>query len=159
MNKAFVREGDAPPPRCPDRVGCGQPGLPVPPETIAAQLSADEAARFTSDAYYCPNPACAVGYYDAWGGHVPVTALARVTAPKDPGGAICACLGIAAADVVAEAKAGGKDLVVRIIAHARGAEARCATASPAGRSCEREVRRVYGNARQGSTGSSGDEQT
>lgn len=143
MNKAFVREGDAPPPRCPERVGCGQPGLPVPPETIAAQLPAAEAARFTSDAYYCPNPACGVGYYDAWGGHVPVTALARVTAPKDPGGAICACLGILAADVVAEAKAGGKELVVRIIAHARGAEARCLTASPAGRSCEREVRRVH----------------
>lgn len=145
MNKAFVRESDAPPPRCPERVGCGQPGLPVPAETRQALLDPIDAARLAPEAFYCPNPACAVAYFDAWGGVVDRDSLRERTWPKDPDGLVCGCLRLTVADLVADARAGRRETVLAVIAVARSAEARCGRCMPDGRSCEREVRRLFQN--------------
>lgn len=143
MNKAFVRESDAPPPRCPGRDGCGQQGIPVLPDTLSALLPAASAALLASEAFYCPNPACRVAYFDAWGGLIKRDALGVRAWPKEPQGLVCACLGVSVAELVAEARAGKREAVLRIIAAARCADARCSVTMPDGRSCEREVRRLF----------------
>ena len=143
MNKAFVRESDAPPPRCPNRRGCGTVGIAVTPAALAAHTDAGGRKSLTSDAFYCPNQDCAVAYFDAWGGVVPVEAARGLPYPKHPDGPVCACLDIGAGRVVAEARAGDKTTVARIIAHSKGADASCATTMADGRSCERAVRRLF----------------
>jgi len=143
MNKAFMKEPEAPPPRCPTPKGCGALGTPVGPATLAAQLSPEEIATFSSAVFYCINPGCPVGYFDDWGNAVPADSLRAGAWPKDPEAPICCCLGITADRVIEEALDGCRDTVLRIIEHARQEDATCETASPEGCSCEKRVRRLF----------------
>lgn len=143
MNKAFVKEPEQGDPRCPAPRGCGGPGVAVGRRTLDAQLARDVAATLGDGAYYCANPACDVAYFDAVEKTVTVDALRVVPYPKDPAGPICPCLGIGEAEIRAEATAGCRDRVREILAAADGPTARCLTASPTGRSCATEVRRLF----------------
>ena len=97
----------------------------------------------TPDAHVCWGPACGVGYFDAWSRSVPAAVLKSPAYPKAPDAPVCACLGVSAAALTAQARAGERDIVLRILAHIRGGQAACAHRSPDGESCERRVRRLF----------------
>ena len=148
MNKAFVREPDEPPPRCPSPPGCGTSGEPISRETLDAQLSRADADRFPSGAFWCATPGCPIAYFDGWGTEVTAEALSGVPYPKNPGGLACSCLGIPPARILEEAREDKRDAVLRIIAHARSDAAECVRKSPEGRSCERVVRQLFMQSRR-----------
>jgi len=143
MNKAFMKEPDAPKPACPMPKGCGSPGVPVSTATVAAQLSPEAAQEFSSDVFYCANPGCPVGYFDQWGHVVPAEDLRTSAWPKDPDAPICSCLGVTADRIIEDALEGNRDTVLRIIEEARKEDAACETRSPEGCSCETRVRRLF----------------
>lgn len=146
MSRAFVKEAEAPEPHCPERLGCGGAGIPVGPVTLAAQLPAERAATLMHDAFWCPNPQCDVAYFDASGGVVYAAEARHRGWPKDPAAAVCACFGIDEARIMAWARAPGapdKAAMRALLARIAGPDARCATCSPDGRSCETAVRRVF----------------
>jgi hypothetical protein len=111
--------------------------------TLAAALPGEAGASLGTEVFYCPNPACPVAYYDAWGNTVPAASLERPAYPKDSGGPVCSCLGIGAEEIAAEAGKGLKDLLLRILEHIRTGEAACERRAPDGRSCERTARRLF----------------
>lgn len=126
--------------RCP---GCGGPGEEVGRPTLEAQLAPEALAVFKSEAHYCADPACGVGYFGAWGASVPREKLRSTAYPKNPDGPICPCFGLTAAEVTADAAAGRKDRVKALLERARGPEARCAEKSPDGRCCAALVSRLF----------------
>lgn len=140
MNKAFMREPEAPVPTCPE---CGVQGTRVERETLVAQIGEERARQLTSDAHFCWNAVCAVGYFDAWSGRVLADALASPAYPKSPDAPICACMDVSAATIAGDARARSRDTVLRILAHIRSGEAACALRSPDGQTCERRVRRLF----------------
>ncbi len=140
MNKAFMKDPEAPAPTCPK---CGARGVRVERETLVAQIGEERARAFTSDAHFCWTAACPVGYFDAWSTTVPAEALVSPAFPKSADAPVCTCLGVVADAVAAESRAGVRDTVLRIIAHIRSGEAACALRSPDGQSCERRVRRLF----------------
>lgn len=140
MNKAFTKDPEAVAPTCP---GCGTAGSPVERETVMAQVGGERAAIFASEVFFCWNPACATGYFDAWSAAVAVAELASPAYPKVPHAPVCPCLGVTADAIAAEAQAGRRDTVLRIIEHIRGRSAGCAGKSPDGQPCERRVRRLH----------------
>jgi hypothetical protein len=139
MNKAFTREPEPAEPRC----ACGAIGVQVTRKTLLAQLPGDLARAFSESAYYCQNPRCAVGYFDAWGTQAPASVLRRPSYPKDPAAPLCSCFGITAEAIREEAEAGRKDLVRDLVSRAGSKEARCETEAPCGSSCVVEARRVF----------------
>jgi hypothetical protein len=141
MNKAFMKEPETPVPTCPE---CGARGTRVERETLVAQIGEERARPFTSDAHFCWSPACPVGYFDAWSGRVPAEALTSPAYPTPPAARVGGCGGGAAAPIAGEARAGSRDAVLRILGHIRGGESACALRSPDGQSCERRVRRLFG---------------
>lgn len=143
MNKAFVREADQPEPSCPAPRGCGATGATVPLEALRAQLSPEDAARFPDGAFYCATATCPVAFFDRYGALVEVAALRDVPYPKDPEGVVCACLGIRAAQLEDEARAGRRDAIRAIVEAARSDPARCADTAVSGRPCEVEARRLF----------------
>ena len=140
MNKAFMKEPEAPAPTCPE---CGARGTQVERETLVAQIGEERTSLFTSDAHFCWSATCPVGYFDAWSGRVPADALASPAYPKRPDAPVCVCLDVAAATIAGEARAGSRDTVLRILEHIRGGESACALRSPDGQTCERRVRRLF----------------
>jgi len=140
VSRAFMKESEPGELRCP---GCGGPGEEVGRPTLEAQLSPEELAALKGAAYYCADPACAVGYFGAWGAAVPREKLRSAAYPKFPEGPICPCFGMTAAEVVADARDGRKDRVRALLERARGPEARCAEKSPDGRCCETHVSRLF----------------
>ncbi len=54
---------------------------------------------------------------------------------KDPGGLLCPCFGVKAADIVEDARAGRKERIKDLKERAGGPEARCLTACPDGQPC------------------------
>lgn len=143
MNKAFVKDPEPSDPRCPRPRGCDGLGIPVGRLTLNAQLPAAVAASLADAAYFCPNPACDVAYFDVYEKTVAVSALRRSIYPKDPSAPICACLGVTEAEIREQAAAGCRDCVRRVLAAAEGPDARCLTESPSGTSCATEVRRLF----------------
>ena len=143
MSKAFTREPEPEGPRCPVPEGCGGVGVQVSRKTLLAQLPENVARGFAGSAYYCGNPHCQVGYFDAWGTQVPASLLLRPSSPKNPTAPLCSCFGITADAIREEAEAGRKDLMRNLVTRVESDEARCETQAPCGRSCLVEARKVF----------------
>lgn len=143
MNKAFVRDPDPPDPCCPERDGCGAVGIPVEVETLRAQLPEDAQGVLQGSAFYCPNPACDVAYFDALGATVPLDHLASPAWPKPSTAPLCNCLGVSAEEIVEEAQRGARDRIRRLVAEADQGAHRCARCMPSGRPCVTEARRLF----------------
>ncbi len=135
-----MREAEPTEPVCP---GCGTAGEPVGAATLEAQLAADVRAPLGDRAYYCVASGCRTAYFNGWGASVAVERVASPAWPKDPAAPICPCFGIAAADVIADARDGRKDRVKSLVDRSQGPEARCAARCPDGRSCLPRVLRLF----------------
>src|SRR5687767_9338283 len=86
VSRAFMKEPEPGEPRCPKCAGLGEPvGLP----TLEAHLAADVRAPLGATAFYCPDPACAVAYFNGWGTSVPREKLTSTAYPKDPEAPVC----------------------------------------------------------------------
>jgi hypothetical protein len=140
MSRAFIKEGDAPEPRCPS---CGTQGEAVGPATLDAQLSPADRKALGDRAYYCANPGCSTAYFSAWDAVIPQNRLKSRAWPKDPQAPICPCFGLSAADVIADARAGRKNRVLEIREEADAPDARCPGLAPDGRSCMTSVMRLF----------------
>jgi len=143
MNKAFTKESDDPTDRCPTPKGCGRPAKPVSPETLVAQLAPEDAASFNRNVWFCANPECPVAYFDAWGTVAQCDALAVVPWPKDPNGPVCGCRGVTAERIREAALAGDREFVRDILKQATAEDALCAERSATGRSCAKDLRRLF----------------
>ena len=143
MNKAFVRDPEPQDPCCPERKGCGSVGVPVEAATLRAQLSEEALRELQGDAFYCPNPACDVAYFDAWGATVALEHLAKPAYPKPPSAPLCHCLGVTAEEIVDEAQRGCRDRIRRLVAEAESGAQHCARRMPSGRPCTTEARRLF----------------
>lgn len=141
MNKAFVREPDEPDDlRCPS---CNAIGQSVGSVTLTAQLSDDALRAISSNACFCPNPRCPVGYFDAFGQSVSADVVRRLNYPKDPAGPICACFDVAADDIIAAARRNDPTPVRELLERCQSPEAHCVTAAANGQSCAAELQRLY----------------
>ena len=143
MNKAFVRDPEPAAPRCPAPAGCGGIGAPVTRKTLLAQISEDSAKDFSESSYYCPNPNCAVAYFDLWGITAPSASLNTSCYPKNPTAPICPCFEVSVEKIRTEAEAGRKEFVRDLIAKAESPGAQCETSSPSGSSCVVEIRKIF----------------
>jgi hypothetical protein len=143
MNKAFVKDPEPLEPRGPSAGGCDGMGVPVSRKTLLAQLPLEAARRFSESAFYCPNPACDVAYFDTWGTTVSRSLLRTPAYPKSATAPICSCFGITAAEIEADAEAGRKDRLRDLLAKAESDAAECETRSPSGASCAAEARRLF----------------
>ena len=140
MNKAFVRELDAPEPRCP---GCGTLGQAVGRATLEAHLPPDLLALLAGSAWYCANPTCSVAYYDSAGQTAGVEQARGRAYPKDPAGPVCSCFGVTAEQIASAARARRAALIHDLIAKAQSREADCATLAPSGCCCIPQVQRLF----------------
>ncbi|MCX5659550.1 MAG: hypothetical protein NTW19_07475 [Planctomycetota bacterium] len=140
MNKAFVREPDEPDPRCP---GCGSHGESVIRATLDANLAPAESRVLSDASWYCPNPRCSVGYFDASGQSVPTAALRHKAFPKDPAAPICPCKGVAAAEIEVDAEAGERTRIRALLAYGQSPEAACPHRSPTGQPCAAELQKHF----------------
>lgn len=143
VNKAFVRDPEPQDPRCPEPTGCGAAGVAVEAETLETQLAARARGTLSDPIFYCPNPRCAVGYYDALGGVVSRDEIRHPAYPKPASAPLCRCLGITAETVIEEAKRGDREGIRRIVAQAEQGAHRCRKAMPSGRPCATEARRLF----------------
>ena len=143
MNKAFVKAPEQADPRCPTPNGCGGIGSPVSRKTLEAQVSEEAVRDFSESCFYCPNPSCDVAYFDLWGKTISREKLKTQAYPKNPTAPVCACFGMTAQEVRADAEAGRRDRVRELITKAESGEAPCETEAPAGRSCATEIRRIF----------------
>lgn len=147
MNKAFVREpDDTGEQNCPQ---CGSRGHAVGRETLTVHLSEEQCKGLAEQAYFCPFPRCAVGYFDAFERTVPAAAITGLTWPKDPTGPLCNCFPFTLEDIEADIAEGGVARVKAHVARANSPAARCLTAAPDGRPCVAEVQRCYFRRRNG----------
>lgn len=140
MNKAFVREPDDAGGRCPR---CGNLGVAVGLETLAALVRPAALADLASSAFFCDFPRCEVAYFDVFERCVTVEALLRPVWPKDAAAPLCGCFGLTADDVAADVAEGGVARVRDVVLRSKTAEARCLTHSPTGQSCAAAVQRHY----------------
>ena len=143
VNKAFVRDPEPGEPTCPEPKGCGGVGVPVYAETLRAQLSAEARRSFRGEAYYCPNPTCAVAYFDAGGNTATLDQVNRPAYPKPASAPLCNCLGVTADQIVEEAKRGDRDRIRQLVSEAENHARRCATRMPSGLPCATEARRLF----------------
>jgi len=142
MNKAFVKETDAPDPRCPR---CGWQGTSVAPATLAYHLPAEDVQRLAEISYFCPNPNCSVAYYDAALQEVEVSRMKPGTTayPKDPRGPVCACFGLSLDALEHDAKAGVNAGVKALITRSQTAAADCVRKAPDARCCVPRVQQIF----------------
>lgn len=141
MNKAFCREPDeSRPPRCPQ---CGNEGVVVGPETLAAHLIATAETVLGEPAYCCGTDTCEVAYFDLLERTVGVTAARGLCWPKDPAGPLCSCHGLTVDDVDADLAEGAPTRVRRVVQAATAPDAACGLASPDGRPCAARVQRYF----------------
>jgi len=146
VNKAFCREPDAQPPRCP---GCGADGAPVIAATVAAHVAAGAADRLGEPVFCCVTEACSVAYFDLFERSIPVAEAHGFFWPKDPTGPLCACHGLTCDDVDADVAEGEPRRVRAVVQHAGSADARCSDVAADGRSCLARVQREYMRRRSG----------
>lgn len=140
MNKAFVKESDDTPDRCP---ACGSIGQHVFHDTLDTHLLPESRTQFSDTAFFCPHPTCGVAYFDAFERTVPVESLSHPVYPKDPEAPICPCFGLTVEDIEADVREGG---VTRMKAHHQQAQseaAHCATAAANGQSCIPAVQKHF----------------
>jgi len=140
MNKAFVREIDDGPSRCPR---CGSVGQPVGDETLSAQLSADDRKQFVQTALYCPDTQCNVVYFDDFGAVVTRDAFAQPIPLKDLDAPLCSCFGLTREDIERDVAEGVVTRTKATVLKAQSDEARCRTRAPNGASCLAAVQGYY----------------
>ncbi len=140
MNKAFIRESDDGPTRCPR---CGTAGIAVRAETLAAQISAKARQRVSDAAFFCGDDVCPVVYFDAFGGTVSREEFHQPIAGKDWDAPLCACFGLTRAEVEADVAEGGVTRTKAAVLRAQSDEARCQTKAPNGQSCLSAVQGYY----------------
>lgn len=140
MSRAFIREPEPAEPRCP---GCGALGDSVGRVTLEAHLPPDACSAIGDSAFYCVNSDCQTAYFNGWGTAVSSDRLTATAYPKDPGGPICSCFGITAADIRDDAREGHKERVRDLLERSRDPNARCVERSPDGRSCISRVLRLF----------------
>ncbi len=140
MSRAFMKEGDAPDPRCPS---CGSSGEAVGGVTLEAQLLPADRKVLGDRAYYCPNPSCRTAYFSAWEAVVPEDRLKSRAWPKDPDAPICPCFSLKPTDVVEDARAGRKSRVLEIREESDAPDPRCLRLAPDGRCCMPQVMRLF----------------
>lgn len=138
-----MKEPEAQEPRCPAPDGCGGLGDAVPRDLVRGRLRAGVRVEFAASAYFCPNPKCAVAYFDNWGGLVLVDAVVELPYPKNPAGVLCACLGVRPEEIVEEAKTAAPCRIREIIAASNQDPARCRALMPNGRSCAEDARKLF----------------
>jgi hypothetical protein len=140
MSKAFLRETDV------DQDGvcprCGGRGQAVSASVVRRHAVTAAAGRIVEPLWFCPMPSCAVAYFDAFKSIVGTDELTAPVAPKDPRAPLCACFGLTAADVAADAAEGAPTRVRALIARAQSPAARCATLAANGQSCVPAVRKL-----------------
>jgi hypothetical protein len=141
VNKAFLREPDEPDDlHCPR---CRVLGQAAARDAVAALVSADDLRQLGSAIWFCPNPLCEVGYFDAFEQTVAAARFRRRVYPKNPQAPICPCFCLTADAVEADARAGNPAGVKALIARAAAGPTSCATRTPTGQCCVDEVQRLY----------------
>ena len=140
MNKAFCREPDEFPSRCPS---CHSTGQSVGPETLNAQLENDVRKGLAESAYFCPDGLCDVVYFDDYSAIVTRSQFKQPIPVKDAEAAICSCFGLKREDIERDVEEGGVVRTKTAIQKAQSSEARCASKAPNGRSCIQEVQGYY----------------
>jgi hypothetical protein len=140
MSRAFMKEGEAPEPRCP---ACDAAGEPVGAPTLDAQVPPALRGLLGDKAYYCPTPTCRIGYFNGWGSTFPAEKLQNRTFPKDPDAPLCPCFLLSAADLIADAREGIKTRIQEIREEADAPDAKCPTLSPDGKSCATRAMQLF----------------
>jgi len=142
VNKAFVRDPETPKDmRCPQ---CTAIGLSIGRSTLEKHLSSENVQQLAdTNACFCPNPRCPVGYFDGFNQTVAVDQLDRCVYPKDPEAPICSCFSLSAKDVIHDACCGNPAGVRMLIAKSRSREPICRVSSPDGRCCIGQVQQLY----------------
>lgn len=140
MNKAFVREPDDFPTRCP---ACQSQGIAVGPETLDAQLTFDVRRTLAESAYFCADHFCDVVYYDDYSAVVNRSDFDHLIPIKDEEAPICGCFGLKRSDIELDVEEGGVTRTKAAIQKAQSNEARCVSKSPSGRSCVQELQTYY----------------
>jgi hypothetical protein len=141
MNKAFVREPDAP-----DRAycpRCGQLGLPVGPAALDRYVAPESRGKLLDAAWFCSFPHCDAAYFNDLGAVVEVGQLTRPVYPKDLDAPLCACFGLTYDDVAADVRDEQPTRVRALAARAKSAEARCGELAADGRCCLTVVQELY----------------
>jgi len=140
MSRAFMKEGEAPEPRCPS---CDAAGEAVGAPTLDAQVPETFRGLLGDKAYYCATPTCRVGYFNGWGSTLPAEKLQNRTYPKDPDAPLCPCLMLSAEDLIDDARAGIKTRIQEIREEADAPDARCLKLSPDGKSCATRAMQLF----------------
>jgi len=143
MSQAFIREPDAPEPRCPAPSGCGGLGQSVTRASLVANVGEEAALVLGEELFFCPDPDCEVAYFDATGGRVGVDRLLERRWPKSLDAPLCACFGVTLETIASWAREGRTDQMKAFLERAQGPEARCLSRTHAGRSCVLDARRVF----------------
>ncbi|MBM3984539.1 MAG: hypothetical protein FJ296_02420 [Planctomycetes bacterium] len=149
MSRAFIREAETPGPGCPSPPGCGGAGVPVSQVTLRARLGPDVAARFAGEAFFCPDPACTVAYFDTRGERATRDELLEPAFPKHRGAPLCPCFGVSREALEALAQRGDTAGLRAFLERTTSPEACCVSRAADGRSCATEARRVFLRALEG----------
>jgi len=149
VSRAFIKEPEAPEPSCPSPPGCGGVGVPVSRVTLEARLRPEAAARFAGAGYFCPDPVCAVAYFDAAGERALREEMVAPAWPKNQGAPLCACFRVAREAFEDFGRRGDKAAMRDFLARTESPEARCASCAADGRCCAPEARRVFLRALEG----------
>ncbi|MGQ0553863.1 MAG: hypothetical protein ACT4PU_11670 [Planctomycetota bacterium] len=152
MSRAFLKEPESPEPSCPPPSGCGGVGLPVSRVTLEARLRPEAAARFVSDGFFCPNPACDVAYFDAGGERALRGELAAPAWLKQAGAPLCACFGVGEEYFEDLGRRSDKAAMRAFLERTVSPEARCVSLAASGRSCATDARRVFLRALENTAG-------
>jgi len=146
MNKAFIREADDGPSRCPR---CSSVGQPVGDETLTAQLPPPARKKFALTASFCADPQCPVVYFDDFGEVVTRDAFAVAIPIKDLDAPLCSCFGLTREDIERDVAEGVVTRTKATVLQAQSDAARCRTRAPNGASCLAAVQGYYLRCRQG----------
>jgi hypothetical protein len=140
VNKAFVREPDQTADFCPR---CGTKGEPVQAKVLAEYLTDEQRGQLAEPADFCPSPQCPVAYFDGFERLVLAADLRRPAYPKDPAAPICACFGLARAEIEQDIREGVVTRTKAMLERAKSPDARCWEMAANGRSCAAYVQKYY----------------
>jgi hypothetical protein len=140
MNKAFLRDPEPGPPRCP---GCGAIGPEVPAETLAAWLSPALRQRFGDRASFCSQPSCSITYFDELGGEVRREELPSPLRGKDLDAPLCGCTGLTRHQVEEDVAEGVVTQTKATVLYCQSSAAHCRRSMPSGQPCLSAVQGYY----------------
>jgi hypothetical protein len=141
MNKAFVREPDlGGKAYCPQ---CGSEGVPVSAAPMDRYIRPEARQRLGETAWFCSFARCEVAYFDTLEVVVNVAELTEPIYPKDATAFICPCFQFSWDDVQADVREGTPTRIRALLVKSQSAEARCRSLAPDGKSCIREVQRLF----------------